>query len=236
MLETLTQELSEVGLDLNAKNTKLFTTDVPVSRSETPCLVEVSGEFVEVVQRDKVHKYLGIALPGDLQQRGHAMVSHRIRCAWAKYHTFKPYLVDKHVDVALRFKLFDSVVTPSAMYGLSSAPLTQKHIHSLSVAQRKMLRNIVGHVKIQHEDWADYHRRMNHRIAQALQRQPMSEWAEQVMGRKEKLHEKIEVGRTSDIASRVCAWCPQSVSDAKLATLPKRGRGRPCTRWHEAFV
>jgi len=236
MLEALTDELAKVGLDLNAKKTKIFTTDEAASKSEAPCLVEVSGEFVEVVQRENFHKYLGNAVPGDLQRRGQTMLSHRIRCAWAKYHTFKPHLTDKHVDVGLRLKLFHSIVTPSALYGLSSAPLTQRPFHSLSVLQRKMLRNIVGHVRVHDDNWSDYHKRMNERIARALDRQAVPDWAEELLARKEKLYEKVVSGRCSALVSKVCDWCPRAVSDPKLSIQPRRERGRPCTRWNELLL
>ena len=52
------------------------------------------------------------------------MLQYRMRCAWGKFSQFRRALIDKHVDLRLRLRLFGAVVTPSAMYGLSVAPLT----------------------------------------------------------------------------------------------------------------
>ena len=63
--------------------------------------------------------------------------------------------------IKLRFKLFESVVSPSLLYGLTTAPLTQVDYGTVDAAQRKMLRSVVGHVPCRNDDWADMHRRMS---------------------------------------------------------------------------
>ena len=64
-------------------------------------------------------------------------------------------LVDKHVNIKLRLRLFDAVVTPSALYGLAVAPLTSADMQYLARTQRRMLRLIVGYVKLPDDTWAD---------------------------------------------------------------------------------
>ena len=70
-------------------------------------------------------------------------MDHRIACAWGKFRALQKTFVNKHMDVGLRLRLFDAVVAPTAVYSLSTAPMTD-YLHSrLDVSQRKMLRVIV---------------------------------------------------------------------------------------------
>ena len=121
----------------------------------------------------EVHKYLRNAYPGALKNRGNTIVSNRLRCAWSKYNFFRHSLFDRHVDVKLRPKLFDSVVSPSACYGLPTAPLTKADLEELDVAQRKKLRRIVGYVARHGDEWEDFHRRMRCTLDAALSRHLM---------------------------------------------------------------
>ena len=143
-LDILAEELQNVGLDLNAKKSKLFTTDRQVSGSEKPIHVEAAGEMIEVARAKETHKYLGASLPGDLRFRGKANLAHRLKCAWSKFHLFYASPTNKHVNIKLRLRLFDTVVTPAVLYGLTAFPLTQHDIEQLGVTQRKMLRKSSG--------------------------------------------------------------------------------------------
>ena len=128
-------------------------------------MVECADGFVELMRLSESHKYLGNSYPGDLRLRGSTMLANRIRIAWGKFHQFKSALLDKHVDLKLRVKLFNSVVTACVLYGLVSAPLTRKNMEMLAVVQRKMLRSITGYVNLRGDDWSDFHRRMNSKLA-----------------------------------------------------------------------
>ena len=111
-------------MSLNVKKSMIFTSDDQVAGSDVPVLLEAAGDFINIVRHGEHHKYLGCMLSGDLRCRGRNMLHHRLRCAWGKFSCFRHALVDKHIDVRLRLRLFDAVVTPCALYGLSSAPLT----------------------------------------------------------------------------------------------------------------
>ena len=84
---------------------------------------------------------------------------HRMQCAWGKFHEHKLTLLNKHVR--LRLKLFHATAFPTAMFGLASLPLTQGLLHKLDVVQRRMLRSIVGWVRVPDEPWEITMRRMN---------------------------------------------------------------------------
>ena len=80
-MDWLAEELSNIGLDLNAKKSRIFTTELSYAASEEPTYVDTAGDMVEVVRSCDVHKYLGISLPGILTERGKVTLSHRLHCA-----------------------------------------------------------------------------------------------------------------------------------------------------------
>ena len=159
MVEMLVQELSLIGLQLNGTKTKVLTT----STLQEPSYVEICGTMVAILHGGMTHKYLGRKFPGNLNSRTKVANMHRIQCAWhklhfflffSKFHQHKFILLNKHVSLRLRLKLFHATAFPTAMFGLSSLALTQEHLHKLDVVQRRMLRSIVGWVRIPDEPWS----------------------------------------------------------------------------------
>ena len=122
-------------------------------------------------------------------------------------------------------------MTPSALYGLSTAPLTATALERLGAAQRKMLRLMVGYVKFTDDSWADMHRRMSGKISEALEKYPIGIWKDELSKRKQKLIGKIESGSASELVQSIYLWDPASVVDEKLSKRPRRCRGRPPTSW-----
>ena len=70
---------------------------------------------------------------------------------------------EKHISLVLRLKLFDAMVSPAMLFGLANLPLTKGCLQKLGVVQTRMLRSIVGWVRI-HDDltWRDIMVQMNH--------------------------------------------------------------------------
>ena len=90
MTELLVEELSKVGLQLNGTKTKILTTS-PVEFD----FVDIAGDMVEIVSHSNSHKYLGRYLPGDLLQRSHTEIGHRIQSAWCKFGKYVRVLMNK---------------------------------------------------------------------------------------------------------------------------------------------
>ena len=182
MVELLVQERGAAGLSLNSKKSKIFTIDPAYCDSPFPFFVDMAGGLVEIVRGDDTHRYLGVTFPGQLRRRGEVILAHRLKCAWSKFHMFRNVLTNRHVDIRLRLRLLDAVVTPSALYGLSTAPLTATALERLGVAQRKMLRLMVGYVKFTDDSWDDMHRRMSGKIShrdmegRSVQTQAKTDW------------------------------------------------------------
>ena len=231
MLDMLAEELGKVGLLMNSKKCKIFTNSMAIANSRVPIFLDAAEGFIEIMRANDSHKYLGCLLSGDLRQRGRANLQYRLRCAWGKFHEFKRALTDKHVDVKLRLRLFDAVVRPCALYGLTAAPLTTKDEQQLATAQRKMLRLIVGYVKGPDDSWADMYRRLRSKLASALAKKPVGEWVPALKMRKQSLLDQIEAGLRSPLTRLVATWRPDAYVDRKLDRKPARGRGRPRTVW-----
>ena len=139
MMEKLMAELAEVGLSPNTDKTKIMTT--------MPLYVDVADGMVEVLTGSTVHKYLGRHIPGDLKTRGEVEFAHRLAAAWGKFRKHRATLLNKHVSIKLRLKLFEAVVTPTVLFGLSTLPISKAQLAQLDVVQRKMLRSIAGWVR-----------------------------------------------------------------------------------------
>ena len=233
MIDLLVQEFATVGLQLNSQKSKIFILDENVANSDNTMLVDVADGFVQVVQNHETHKYLGMNVPGDLRRRGNQMMCGRIKCAWAKFHMFRSALTNKHVQLKLRIRLFESVVLPTAMYGLATAPMTGSDIEKLAVEQRKMLRLMIGYVKFRHENYADMYRRLRIKIENATNQFGIRMWSDVLMHRKQILWDRLENNQRNTIVCSVFNWCPTVVDNPKLVVQPYRSRGRPVTTWHQ---
>ena len=140
MLEALIPELAACGLQLNSAKPKIL----PTSPAESYEYVDVCGEMIQVIHAETVHKYLGRNLGGNFWARRNSEFAHRLPVAWNKFQKYKHILLNKHVPLVLRLKLFDAMVSPAMLFGLATLPLTKGCLQKLGVVQKRMLRSIVG--------------------------------------------------------------------------------------------
>ena len=87
----------------------------------------VRGMALDILALDSSHRYLG-RLVSMSEDRCSIEVSNRIRAAWAKYAQHRRWLTNRCVPLHLRLKLFDSVISPSALFASGSLPLTATHM------------------------------------------------------------------------------------------------------------
>ena len=71
------------------------------------------------------------------------------------------------VQLIIRVYCRLALITASLMFGSSVLALTQTQLHRLGTVQRRMLRNIIGWVRVDGEDWHDTMSRMKSRMARA---------------------------------------------------------------------
>ena len=142
MLSDLDMEAGKVGLAIHPAKTKLFFNGIGSEGGTIPGIVKVAGHDIEVLAADKSTPYLGQAL--NLHDVHGTEIKHRIARAWAKFGIYYKELTDKSYPLKSRLKLFDSVVTPSALYCCGSWTMTEQRSSLIRSTQRKMLRKIVG--------------------------------------------------------------------------------------------
>ena len=147
MLELLQDELAAVGLEMHENKTKILTS----------CLehhyhfVDIGNMMIEILPSEKAHKYLGRMLSLNPDEREAFEVRNRLRAAWAKFHQHRRWLLNRHVSLHLRLRLFAAVVSPCALFAAMVLPLTKHDLEKFAVTQRKMLRSIVGWLRVPDE-------------------------------------------------------------------------------------
>ena len=224
MFDMLERELRAAGLSVNGKKTKLLTTGPEYEVDGAPLLIEAGSQMVEVVRRGESHKYLGRLLGGSLADRGQSNLEHRLSCAWLKYHSHRETLQNKRVPLHLRLRLFNSTVSPSALYSLSSTPLTACQLEKLDITQRRMLRRIVGWVRVEGEAWQLTGHRMRQGLDAALAVCPVPPWSISRNRQQDRLRVRVESGNGPLSTKLAHAWVPQG----------RRPQGRPQQRWTDS--
>ena len=139
-------------------------------------------------------------------------------------------LEDKGVSVRLRFKLFESVISSTVLYGLETAPLTQSLQNRLDITQRMMLRRIIGWVCYNEDSWEERGRRMAEKMQHCLTLYPVKIWSATINERKMKA-----IASLSDLlfwSSMSINWNPFECVAYNLS-VARRSRGHPCQRWND---
>ena len=151
MLSLFAIELTSMGLQLNMKKTKILTNDI--SRDDHDCIsyANICDDFVEVLRSSDCHRILGKDT-NLTQNRAQIEVAHRLRLGWASFHKHRKALTNRDVSLRLRLRLFHSVVFPVVLFGLSCISLIDGLLSKIDVVQRRMLRYIVGWVRVLDEE------------------------------------------------------------------------------------
>ena len=231
MIESLFAELRLIGLDANPVKTNILTTDEHFTSN--PSFIDIDGEFVDVISRDRSHKYLGRMINLSSDHRVNLELTFRKKCAWAAFHKHRRTLLNHDISLGLRLKLFDSVVSPAALFCLHTLPISKSQLTSFGACQRRMLRSICGWRRIDGEDWADTMRRMKRRVQVGMMLHYVMSW-------EQRLHKSVwsyaKYLTHSNQNSPWCAmvrWRPDTLHDASLPQQPRRHPGRPRKRWDD---
>jgi len=89
-------------------------------------------------------KYLGKKLSGDLRTRAMVDLQDQRHIAWMKFNEHRGTVRNQHVSLRLRFKFFDSAITPTNLFGFLPCPLASNQFQQVEVVKERMLRSIVG--------------------------------------------------------------------------------------------
>ena len=224
MLADLMIECEKVGLSLHPEKTKIMHNDRGYGSKVKE--VKINGAEIEVLNGGKSTMYLGRLLA--LADTHEVEVSHRIRKAWTKFGVYKQELTDKMVPLNLRLKLFQAVVTPTALYGCGSWAMTAGREQCLQSTQMKMLRAICGYRRRKDpsgelEAWVDWVKRSTDEVKKNMIAAKMNTWPEEVFTRRKKWASRLEEMTSDRWAKRVSQWNP----------IGFRRRGRPEKRWED---
>jgi hypothetical protein len=199
--------------------------------------------------------YLGKAL--NLHELHDTEIKHRMSKAWAKFAMYKEELTNKTYSLKSRLRLFQSVVTPSALYCCGSWTMTADRERLLRTTQRKMLRNILGGKRqVRNSDTStdgeekdtSEEGSMNIDAEDHLddQLEDYTEWIKRTTREAEASYQKF-VGEDWVVEQRRRKWqwaghvarrCDGRWNRILLDWAPtgSRARGRPHRRWNEEIV
>ena len=127
-------------------------------------------------------------------------------------------MANRKVKLALRLRLFDAIVTPNVFYGLATVPLTKASIFRLDVAQRRMLRSLIGWVSVYKDDWPGTMRRMRLRMDAALSAYPVPSWSHQAFRRRWSLAHRFANMSAHEWPAQAAAWRPDLTRNGWSAT------------------
>ena len=151
----------------------------------------------------------------------------RCPCCVGKVHETQALLLNKHIAIRNRLKYFDAVISPSAMLGQHTMPLTPEKNHELNVLQRRMLRSIVGWRRVDGEPWSGT---MPCVSPQAFNRHPGRPWDQQLLSR----HHNFAASLTaSQWPNFVCKWDFACRWRANCMARAARVLGRPRAKWND---
>ena len=102
--------------------------------------------------------------------------------------------------------------------------------NKIDITQRKMLRRIVGWVRIPNELWATTMHRMNGRLQNAMRQHPVKPWSNRIADAKWKYVHRLKKMDHDKWPVLACRWRPDMVIDPDYIAQPKRKQGHPLLR------
>jgi hypothetical protein len=141
MLQDLADVTAKVGLEIHMGKTSVLC-NVPDAKRSGPDTMRVNEEEVKVLPFAESAMYLGREF--SFEDMHIKELRHRINRGWAKFHQYKRELSGRHYPLLDRLRLFEAVVTPTLLYSAGTWTMTSGMVRELKVAQRRMLRRIVG--------------------------------------------------------------------------------------------
>jgi len=115
-----------------------------------------------------------------------------MQVVWRNFLKYKHILLITHASLVLSLKSFDSVVSPAMRFRPATLSLTKGCLQKLGVVQKRMLRSILGWVRIRNGvTWRDIMVRMNRKLAIANVLFPMEGWEDRLFRSKFRIAHRI---------------------------------------------
>ena len=224
MLDDLGKEASKFGLKIHMGKTVVLSNRL----ANRPEVVKCGNAHVKVASPEATEKYLGRKVSiTDFHQ---VEFENRMASAWGAFFKFKASLCNRHVSLKHRLKLFESCVTPCALYASGTWTVTVEMQHKLSTTRRKMLRWIVAVPRHRDEEWVHYIQRATHRSEELATRHGHVDWVALSRERKWTLAGRAARSEDGRWMHRILSWRPW------FRAVPHRCVGRPLKRWEDDLV
>ena len=147
-------------------------------------------------------------------------LQHRSQIAWMTCNEYRDTLLNRHVSLRLRLKLFDFAITPTISFGLLTCPLTSNQLQKLEVVRNRMLRSIVGWAPLVDNDW----HASNRKLENAQQIFNVRPWTEKLFVGRFRFAAKIASAMNS-WASITREWRPYQRWQMNYCVQPRRRIG-----------
>ena len=142
---------------------------------------------------------------------------------------YKEELTNKDVPLRVKMKLFNTIVTPTVLYGCSSWVLTVARQKKLQTSQMRMMRSILGRKRTvedetgDKENWVSWVKRTTAEAREKMKSYSVEDWVEIVSSRQRKWKARMEALDPKKWAYQALEWQPVGF----------RSIVRPARRWVE---
>ena len=238
MLNSLHDVAGTCGLELHPDKTVIMSNLSHRRGRQAVKNVTVGGKQVTVLPYHEHTKYLGRKLTFDDQHT--TEIRNRMTAAWRKFNALRNELTNPRYSLRSRLRLFQSTITPTALYGCASWTTTKTLTTKLRTTQRRMLRLLVkchrhaipqpdGTTEL--ESWPDYVKRATRTAEHHLDRLNIESWTTTYLKRKWRWASRVATQPLSRWTRRALTWSPE-LHDKRTTSRPQ---ARPHKRWDDDF-
>jgi hypothetical protein len=192
MLSDLIGQAATYGLEVHTGKTKILSNVEERRGDEARASATIAGKDVEILPYSGKAKYLGrhvsFSHPMDTTE-----IENRIITAWKKFWALKNVFCDRGYPLKSRLRLFDAVITPTALYGSGSWTLTEMHLARLKKTQRRMLRSILQHGRRRQQPMSETSSIQTASEIQDEDLEPWLEWIQRVTREVEQVQAKLKI-------------------------------------------
>ena len=219
MILILKECLAKRGLSLHPSKCKVQT-NMESWKKRGDVLIE-PGFSVHILPEGEPLVLLGTAL--SLTDATGTEVAHRTASAWRMFWASQRLLLNKQASLKNRLRLFDATVGSCALWCNESWTLRRAEEQQLQVAQRAMLRRIVGISRRPEEPWEDWVRRATHRAISLANAAKVRDWVRTHYERR-----WLWAGHVARRPAEAIIWRTTAWRDAEwCALLEEAGMERP---------
>ena len=195
--------------------------------------INVDGQYIPIVPSVSRFKVLGVqvAISGGTS----AEFEHRLAAAWAKFHSLKHLLCRKGASILRRLKMFDSIVSKTALWCSAARNLTKEQLRRLRSTRNEMIRRIVGNWRHPNEEYVPWIQRSTRQARILASRAGLKCWTTQHLKQKWIWGGRLARMEPRCWPHRVSFWTDVSWQSAARFDRPLHPqRGRPF-RWEDSL-